>query len=139
MTYFPNNNPSNIIGLLALKRVNLKKEACIRYRKNIKPDLKPKINYLSIDTLPVRSYAIVYIYGENFFPNGATTIEFGNVNVNSNFISSNTIFFEVPFIVFPGIYNIIVKNNISLKAINVTGISNSVISISNKVPFLMTE
>jgi hypothetical protein len=139
MTYYPNNNPSNIFDLVALQRANEKKKECIKYRKNIKTDLTPKIYYLSRDTLPIRSYAIVYIYGENFFPNGATSIEFGNMNVTSNYISSNTIFFEVPFKVFPGVYNIVVKNKVNLSAINVTGISGSIIRISNKVPFLMTE
>jgi hypothetical protein len=109
---------------------------CIRFRKGI-PDIKPVIYSLSENTTSFGSYKKVYVNGNNFFPNGVSRILFGNQEVNVNYITINEIYFEVP-ISFPGLYNVAVKNNYILKAINVTGLSPPLLNVSNSIPFTIT-
>lgn len=112
---------------------------CNKFNKNIKLNATPKINSLSINKSVFQQPLKVYIYGENFLPNGASSLEFGNLPTPINYISSSVISFDVPFVEFPGSYSIIVNNYIDLKALNVTGISKTVILASNSVPFLVYE
>jgi hypothetical protein len=112
------------------------RDRCIRFRKGI-PDIKPVIYSLSSNTSSFGTYLTVYVTGNNFFPNGVSRILFGNQEVNVNYITINEIYFEVP-ISFPGVYNVAVKNNYILKAINVTGMSSPLLNVSNSIPFTIT-
>ena len=112
---------------------------CNKYKKNVKLDATPIITGLSIYNSVFHTPATVYIYGENFLPNGNSSMDFGNLPVAINYISSTVLSFDVPFVEFPGSYSITIKNYISLKALNITGISKTIILVSNSVPFLIYQ
>ena len=112
------------------------RNSCVRFRKGI-PDIKPVIYSLSTNTNSFGTYQKVYVTGNNFFPNGVSRIVFGNQDVDVNYITINEIYFEVPTL-FPGVYNVAVKNNYILKAINVTGVSSPLLNVSNSFPFTIT-
>jgi hypothetical protein len=112
---------------------------CRKFKKNIKLDATPVINSLSLYKSAFHKPATVYIYGENFLPNGNTSMEFGNIPTPINYISSTILSFDVPFVEFPGTYYIVINNYISLKALNVTGISKTIVLESNSEPFLVYD
>lgn len=136
MTSVPTHHkPSNIFTQSSYNLFyNIKYDTCLKYKK-VGLDFIPKLNELSVDTILYNNYAKVYVYGENFMPNGNTTIQIGDQNIKVTYYNSNLISFEVPSKLFPGEYDISVKNNVMLKAINVTGISNSLVKSSNKMTF----
>ena len=109
---------------------------CIKFRKGI-PDIKPVIYSLSSNTSSFGTYKKVYVTGNNFFPNDVSRVIFGNQEVDVNYINLNEIYFEVPTL-FPGVYNVAVKNNYILKAINVTGVTNPLLNVSNSISFTIT-
>jgi hypothetical protein len=103
-----------------MKTVNRNFNTCKKY-KRIVPNLKPIINSLSKYSSQFNFSIQVYVYGENFLPNGLTTVDFGNIqNVNIKYINSNTIYFELYNFIFPGIYDIVVKNYLNFNAKNTT-------------------
>jgi hypothetical protein len=129
------NKPIDILTLLGFNNANYntQKDSCLKYKKE-KPNFTPIIYSLSTDSVLFGSHQRVIIYGDKFLPNGVTTVEFGNSSLSIIYLNYNTISFVVP-VVNPGIYNVVVKNNITLKATTVTGVSNGIISLSNSLPF----
>ena len=113
-----------------------KQNTCLKYKK-VNPDFSPKIYSLSINNAPYQTYPTVYIYGDQFFPSSKSTVKFGNLTVPIIYYNSSTISFTVPTGVFKGLYKVEVVNNITLKAITVTGVSNGISSISNSVNFII--
>jgi len=113
---------------------NTKQNTCLKYKK-VNPDFTPKIYSLSINIALYTTYPTVYIFGDQFFPSSKTTVKFGNLNVPVIYYNSSTISFTVPTGVFKGLYKVEVVNNITLKAITVTGVSNGISSTSNSVDF----
>jgi len=141
MTSVPtHHNPNNTILLIDELLRNKRNIICSRYKRVI-PDLKPFISSLSSYSAKFNSYIKIYVYGEKFFPNGATTVTFGNIeNITISYINHNSFYFEIPFTTFPGIYNITVKNNISLPGRTVTSNTNNGLSFtSNTVKFAITS
>jgi hypothetical protein len=145
MTSVPtHNNPSNIINLIDQALRNEKKYFCNTYRKivpsKVLDNFKPFIDSLSKYSAPFNTYIKIYVYGENFFPYGQTTVDFGSIkNIAISYISQGSFFFEVPFISLPGTYNIIVKNNINLLGKSVISSSSTTLSfVSNTVKFVVT-
>lgn len=141
MTSVPtHHNPSNIILLLDQALRNEKNKICSIY-KPILPNLKPYIYNLSKYSASFNSYIQIYVNGENFFPNGVTKVEFGNIkNIPISYISSQSFYFEVPYVAFPGIYNIIVKNNVNLFGKNgLSNFNNGLFLESNSIQFTITS
>jgi hypothetical protein len=140
MTSVPtHNNPNNTLLLVDELLRNKTRDTCRKYKKNI-PNLKPYINSLSKDSALFNSYIQIYVYGENFFPNGLTTVDFGNIkNISINYLGSNSFYFELQNIAFPGVYNIVVNNRLSLPMRNTTSSSNNFVGLqSNAVQFTIT-
>lgn len=129
-------NPESIYEALKVKKIL----SCKKYKK-IVPDLKPFISSLSQYSSPYNSYVKVYITGENFLPNGLTTLDFGNIqNINIKYINSNSLYFEIYSLLFPGVYNILVKNTWNLNAKNTTANTNNGLVIkSNVVQYTITH
>jgi len=122
-------NPESIYQALKYKKI----VNCRKYKK-ILPDLKPYISNLSQYSSPYNSYIKFYITGENFLPNGLTTVDFGNIqNINVEYINSNTIYFELHNMAFPGVYNIFVKNTWNLNAKNPTANTINGLSLESNV------
>ena len=113
---------------------------CVRYKKTA-PNLDPYINYLSRYSSPFNTSVRVYIYGKNFLPNGLTKVDFGNIqNINIKFINPSIIYFELYNFAFPGVYNIIVKNQLLISAKNTTANSvNGLVLKSNIVEYTILE
>ncbi len=112
----------------------LKNNSCKKYI-NFKLDLTPIIYNLSIDTIKYNTFEKIYVIGENFLPDNITSLLIGNKKINVNYINSNTIYFDIPSDLIPGVYYIIIKNNITLKTINTSGLPNKIVKYSNKVKF----
>jgi hypothetical protein len=114
--------------------------SCRKTKKGV-PNLTPYINSLSKYSSQFNFNIQVYVYGENFLPNGLTTLDFGNIqNVNIKYINPNILYFELYNFIFPGVYNIVVKNRLSFNAQNVTANSiNSLTLQSNAVPYTIIQ
>ena len=141
MTSVPtHNNPNNTIALIDQFFLNRKNITCNKY-KRVVPDLTPFISGLSSYSTQVNNYAVVYVYGENFFSNGSTTVNFGNVkNIAINFLSQSSFFFQLPVSSVAGNYNITVENNIFLNGTTVTSnTGNGLTLVSNTVVFTITS
>jgi hypothetical protein len=136
MTSVPTHNKPTSIFKSFDSFYNVKKDTCLKYKK-VETDFIPKINQLSEDSVLYEKYAKIYVYGENFMPNGITTIQIGDQNIKVTYYNSNVISFEMTSTIFPGEYDIYVKNNVTFKAINVTGRSNSSVRTSNKMTFIV--
>jgi len=137
MTSVPtHNNPNNTIVLLDEKFRNLQNNTCSRY-KRVVPNLTPFISGLSSYSTQVNNYALIYVYGGNFFSNGATTVNFGNIkNLAINFLSQSSFFFQLPVSSVAGNYNITVENNIFLNGTTVvSNTGNGLSLVSNTVVF----
>ena len=117
-----NNTLLSTYEILKYNRIN----ACIKpkkYVQNLNPYISGLSNYSSLFNISIK----LYVYGENFLPNGLSTIDFGNIkNINTKYINSNTLYFELYNFAFPGIYNIIVKNKLNFNARNITANSINV-------------
>lgn len=114
--------------------------SCRKTTKNI-PNLKPYINSLSKYSSQFNFNIQLYVYGENFLPNGLTALDFGNIqNVNITYINPNILYFELHNFIFPGVYDIVVKNTLHLNAKNVTANSvNGITLESNAVPYTVIQ
>jgi len=141
MTSVPtHNNPNNnLISLDATFR-NLTRKTCNKYKKII-PNLEPYINSLSQYSSQLNTYIQIYVYGENFFSNGQTSVNFGNIqNIPINFLNSNSFYFELQNFAFPGIYNIVVNNSVNFNAKNITANTfSNVVLQSNRVQYTITH
>ena len=105
-------------------------DTCRKPKKNLQ-NLNPYISGLSNYSSMFNTFIKVYVYGENFLPNGLSSIDFGNIkNINVTYINANTLYFELYNFAFPGIYNIIVKNKLNFNARNITA------ATANATPFI---
>jgi len=141
MTSVPrHNNPNNTILFVDSRLRNLRQNTC-RASKKVIPNLKPYINNLSQNSSLFNSYAQIYVYGENFFPYGQTTVNFGSIeNIPIQFLNSNSFFFELQNFAFPGVYNITVNNNLNMSPLNTTANSVGVVSLrSNILKYTITS
>ena len=141
MTSVPtHNNPSNTIVLLDEKFRNLQNNTCSRY-KRVVPNLTPFISGLSIYSAKSNTYVLVYVYGGNFFSNGTTTVNFGNIkNLAINFLSQSSFFFQLPVSSIAGNYNITVENNIFLNGTTVvSNTGNGLTLVSNSIKFTIIK
>jgi hypothetical protein len=134
MTSVPShNNPNNTLLSIDTTFRYLTHDTC-RKSKKVIPNLQPYIHGLSQYSSPMNTYAQIYIYGQNFFPFGQSTVSFGNIqNIPMNFLNSNAGYFELENFAFPGIYNIVVNNNLNLNAKNVTANINNGISLQSNI------
>ena len=111
--------------MMLLSRNNINQNTSCRKPKKYVPNFTPYINSLSQYSSQFNTYIKIYIYGENFLPNGLSSVDFGNIqNVDFKYINPNTLYFELYNFAFPGVYNIVVKNNLYFNAKNTT--ANSV-------------
>jgi hypothetical protein len=83
---------------------------CRQY-KQFYPSFIPILNNLSIQSSKVGNYAIVYVNGSNYLPNGTTIIKFGNYGVIPiTYYSSFNLSFIVPHDASSGTYGVQVVN-----------------------------
>jgi hypothetical protein len=134
------HNPSNTILLIDQALRNKKQYNCVKYRR-IVPNIEPSIYSLSSYSAKFNTYIQIYVYGENFLPNGISSVDFGSIkNIPISYINHGSFYFEVPFVSFPGVYNVVVKNNINLIGRSVTANSSGRLSLeSNIVEFTITS
>jgi hypothetical protein len=141
MTSVPrHNNPNNTLALLDQFFLNKKNTTCSRY-KRVVPNLTPFISGLSIYSAKSNTYVLVYVYGGNFFSNGTTTVNFGNIkNLAINFLSQSSFFFQLPVSSIAGNYNITVENNIFLNGTTVvSNTGNGLTLVSNSIKFTIIK
>ena len=127
-----NNSLLLMYELLKYRRV----DRCRKIKKNV-PNFKPYISNLSNYSSQFNTFIKVYVYGENFLPNGLTIVDFGNIqNINPQYINSSTLYFELYNFAFPGVYDIVVKNYLYFNAKNTTANSvNLTPLVSNVVKY----
>jgi hypothetical protein len=90
--------------------INTRQDICRKYN-GFYPSFAPVISNLSTTRSITGQYALVYILGSNFFPNGTTYVNFGPYkNIPVTFYSSNNISFVVPIQAQSGTYNVVVVN-----------------------------
>ena len=108
--------------------------------KGFLPSFTPEIYSLSVDTSLSGSYSNVVITGQNFLPNGATYVNFGNFkNIPVSYFSSFTISFVVPISATIGSYNVIVVNNYNSNySANINTIYNQNLNFSNSMTYTLT-
>jgi hypothetical protein len=83
---------------------------CIKH-KPVYPSFTPVMSNISVISSYAGQYSLVYIFGYNFFPNGATYINFGSFkNIPVTYYGSNNISFVVPLNATVGTYNVVVVN-----------------------------
>jgi hypothetical protein len=141
MTSVPTHHkPSNTLQTINTKLRYVTHNNCKKYKKTV-PNLYPHINSLSQYSSTFNFAIKIFVYGENFLPNGLTTVTFGNIqHINVTYLNSNTIYFELYNFVFPGVYNINVINNINVNAKNTTSNSINGLSLkSNIVQYTITQ
>lgn len=93
------------------KYINTLVSKCRKF-KGFLPNLTPQIYGLSMYTSTSGVYTIVNIVGNNFFPYGTTSVDFGPYrNISVNFFSSLNISFVIPISAPPGVYTIKVTGN----------------------------
>lgn len=123
MSFFNNNQ---------IQPINTNQITCRTY-KQFYPNINPVIYELSIYTAQSNTYTVVYITGENFFPYGTTSINFGTTykNIPITYFSSSYISFVLPDNVTPSNYNV--------QVVNITpGMLNSGYLYSNIMIFAIT-
>jgi hypothetical protein len=82
-----------------------------RLYKSLLPSFTPAISNLSVTSSLAGQYSLVYINGNNFFPNGTTFVNFGiYTNIPIVYYSSFNISFVVPLNASVGNYNVVVVN-----------------------------
>jgi hypothetical protein len=82
-----------------------------RLYKSLLPSFTPVISNLSVTSSAAGQYSLVYINGNNFFPNGITYVNFGPFkNIPVVYYSSFNISFVVPLNAAVGNYNVVVVN-----------------------------
>ena len=97
-------------NLLNNTRTTSNSSKCLTYKPSL-PSFNPIINSLSSSSSVAGQYALIYVTGANFFPNGTTYINFGSYkNISVTFYSSFNISFVVPLNAPKGTYNIVAVN-----------------------------
>lgn len=82
-----------------------------RLFKPLLPSFTPIIGSLSVTSSSAGKYSLVYINGNNFFPNGTTYVNFGPYqNIPIVYYGSFNISFVVPLNATAGNYNVVVVN-----------------------------
>jgi len=124
-----NNSLLSTYELLKYGKLDL----CRKTKKSV-PNFKPYINSLSQYSSQFNTYIKIYIYGDKFLPNGLTSVDFGNIqNIIPQYINPNTLYLELYNFAFPGVYNIVVKNNFYFSARNTTAASVNVTPFESNV------
>jgi len=83
---------------------------CSLTKKSL-PSFDPVMYSLSVTFSNAHAYSLVYIKGENFFPNGTTYVNFGPYkNLSITYLGSSCISFVVPINANSGNYNVNVVN-----------------------------
>lgn len=94
----------------ALKNYNTTVKRGRKY-KGFLPSFTPIIYNLSADNTIPNKYNVVYVTGENFFPNGITYINFGGFQkIPVIFYSASTISFVIPLDAYGGNYSVVAVN-----------------------------
>ena len=94
----------------ASKNINTTQITCRLYNP-VLPSFSPSIINMSVTSSIAGQYSLVYINGNNFFPNTVTYVNFGQyTNIPITFYSSFNISFVVPLNAAAGNYNVIVVN-----------------------------
>lgn len=94
----------------AVENINTRQVTCRLY-KPLLPSFTPIINNLSVTSSVAGQYSLVYINGNNYFPNAITYVNFGIfTNIPITYYSSFNISFVVPLSATAGNYNIVVVN-----------------------------
>lgn len=88
-----------------------RKPLCRRYRHGFLPSFVPVIVQLSVTTSKSGAYALVYIKGSNFLPNGTTLVKFGTMGLVPNvYYTASLLGFTVPLNAESGSYQVQVVN-----------------------------
>ena len=113
---------------------------CLKYKPNTL-GINPYISSLSNDSSAYDEGFAIYIYGDNFLPNGLSRVNFGDKrNIPVVFLNSNTLYFKINNFLLPGVYNISVTNNVKFSARNTTANSlGNLILNSNAVPYTLVD
>ena len=103
-----------------------------KIKKGFLPNINPIIYSLSSYESTANVFKIVYITGENLFPFGTTTVNFGSyTNLSVTYYSSFNISFVIPINALSGTYNVQVTSVYN-------GTSNPNILYSNTVTYTLT-
>jgi len=119
--------------LVSLRKTPIKtaKITCRKY-KGFLPNITPSILFLSQTSSAQRTYALVFIQGENFTPY-STTVAFGPIsNIPIVYYNSNTISFVVPMKLLANEYDVQVVTNAANNY-------NIVLLSSNKIRYTITK
>jgi hypothetical protein len=102
-------NPANInLNPNIYSNIPTNQLACRKYNPGY-PSFTPSISTISVNESNFGQYTLVYIFGVNFFPNGATYVNFGLYkNIPVTFYGSNNISFVVPINAPIGTYTVVV-------------------------------
>lgn len=123
---FINNPITTASGTINTTYIN-----CRRFT-SFRPSFTPVIINLSVTSSQHGDYSFVYIYGENFLPNGTTYVNFGKYKkINVIYYSSGTISFVVPANAEPGLYEVIVVNIYNNNLAQQTQFYNTNLNYSN--------
>ena len=123
---FINNSITSASGTINTTYINCRKFT------SLVPSFTPVINNLSVTSSQHGDYSLVYIYGDNFLPNGTTYVNLGNYKkISVIYYSSSTISFVVPANAEPGLYEVIVVNIYNNNLAQQTQFYNSNLNYSN--------
>ena len=108
--------------------------------KGFLPSFTPEIYSLSVDTSLAGAYSFVGINGNNFLPNGITTVNFGTYkNIPVTYSSSSNISFVVPSNAPTGYYNVVVINTYNSNySPNINNFYNQNTNSSNSMLYTLT-
>lgn len=122
-----------------MNMINNVKKDC-KLAKGFLPSFTPEIYNLSVDTSTAGAYSFVGITGNNFLPNGITTVNFGtNKNIQVTYSSSFSIAFVVPTSLPAGNYNVVVINTYNSNySANINNFYNQNTNYSNSMIYTLT-
>ena len=119
--------------------INNVKKNC-KLAKGFLPSFTPEIYSLSVVTSLAGAYSFVGINGNNFLPNGITTVNFGTYkNIPVTYSSSFSIAFVVPSAAPVGNYNVVVINTYNSNySPNINNFYNQNTNYSNSMMYTLT-
>ena len=122
-----------------MNMINNVKKNC-KLAKGFLPSFTPEIYSLSVVTSLAGAYSFVGINGQNFLPNGITTVNFGGYkNVPVTYSSSFSIAFVVPSAAPLGNYNVVVINTYNSNySPNINNFYNQNTNSSNSMIYTLT-
>ena len=122
-----------------MNMINNVKKNC-KLAKGFLPSFTPEIYSLSVYTSVAGAYSFVGINGNNFLPNGITTVNFGAYkNISVSYFSSFNISFAVPLNAPIGNYNVVVINTYNSNySPNINNFYNQNTNSSNSMIYTLT-